>query len=192
MSQEEIIEQLQAENAQLKEEKAQASVEKAQALAEKDQVEALNRQLRELVEELLKCLYEKMQETAENAELGGEKQRLQEQVEELSIQVHELLGRVAKDSSNSSKPPSTDGYAKKTRSLRQPTGKKPGGQAGHPGSTRSLVAAPDEVIMVRPEKCAHCQASLPSLFGCTPDLCGSSPLPLGRSLSSSDVCLALN
>jgi uncharacterized protein YdhG (YjbR/CyaY superfamily) len=97
MSQEEIIERLQAENAQLKEEKAQESAEKAQALAE-------NRQLRELVEELSKSLHEKTQEAAEKAELVIEKQRLESQVEELSTQVHELLGRVAKDSSNSSKP----------------------------------------------------------------------------------------
>jgi transposase len=151
MSQEEMIEQLRAENAQLKEEKARESAEKAQILAE-------NRQLRELVEELSKRLHEKIQEAAEQAE--AEKQRQQEQIEALSEQVHELEGRVAKNSSNSSKPPSTDGYAKKKRSLRQPSGKKPGGQAGHPGSTRSLVQTPDEVIIVRPEKCPHCQASL--------------------------------
>ena len=151
MSQEEMIEQLRAENVQLKEEKARESAEKAQILAE-------NRQLRELVEELSKRLHEKIQEAAEQAE--AEKQRQQEQIEALSEQVHELEGRVAKNSSNSSKPPSTDGYAKKKRSLRQPSGKKPGGQAGHPGSTRSFVETPDEVIIVRPEKCPHCQASL--------------------------------
>jgi transposase len=160
MSQEETIEQLQAENAQLKKEKEQASAEKAQAQTEKAQVLEENRRLRELVEGLLRCLYGKIQEMAGNAELGVEKQRLQEQVEKLSIQVHDLLGRVAKDSSNSSKPPSTDGYAKKTRSLRQSSGKKPGGQVGHTGTTRSFVETPDEVIIVRPEKCVHCQASL--------------------------------
>jgi transposase len=151
MSQEEMIEQLRAENAQLKEEKARESAEKAQIVAE-------NRQLRELVEELRKRLHEKIQEAAEQAE--AEKQRQQEQIEVLSEQVHELEGRVAKNSSNSSKPPSTDGYAKKKRSLRQPSGKKPGGQAGHPGSTRSFVQTPDEVVIVRPENCPHCQASL--------------------------------
>src|SRR5207249_7625812 len=83
-------------------------------------------------------LHEKTQEATEKAELVIEKQRLDSLIEELSMQVHELLGRLAKDSSNSSKPPSTDGYAKKTRSLRQKSGKKPGGQAGHTGCTRSL------------------------------------------------------
>jgi transposase len=74
--------------------------------------------------------------------------------------VHDLLGRVDKDSHNSSKPLSSDGYAKKTRSLRQKGSKKPGGQKGHAGNTRSFVEPPDEVIIVRPETCARCRASL--------------------------------
>jgi transposase len=153
MSQEEIIEQLRAENRQLKEEKARESAEKALIVAE-------NHHLRELVAELIKRLDEKTQEVAGKAEGDVEKQSLQEQIEALSGQVHELEGQIAKDSSNSSKPPSTDGYTKKKRSLRQPTGKKPGGQAGHPGSTRNFVETPDEVIILRPEKCTSCQASL--------------------------------
>ena len=96
----------------------------------------------------------------ENAQLRAENQQLREQVGQLGTRLHELEGRVSKDSHNSSKPPSTDGYAKKTRSLRQKSGKKPGGQEGHAGSTRHFVEMPDEIIMVRPEKCAHCQASL--------------------------------
>ena len=99
----------------------------------------------------------------ENGQLRAENQQLREQVEQLGTRLHELEGRVAKDSHNSSKPPSTDGYAKKTRSLRKSSGKKPGGQEGHAGSTRHFVEIPDEIIMVRPEKCAHCQASLQEL-----------------------------
>ena len=96
----------------------------------------------------------------QNAQLAAENQQLREQVEQLSTQVHELKGRVDKDSHNSSKPPSTDGYTKKARSLRESSGKKPGGQAGHRGRTRHLVETPDEVIVLRPQTCAHCQASL--------------------------------
>jgi transposase len=99
----------------------------------------------------------------ENGQLRAENQQLREQVEQLGTRLHELEGRAAKDSHNSSKPPSTDGYAKKTRSLRKSSGKKPGGQEGHAGSTRHFVEIPDEIIMVRPEKCAHCQASLQEL-----------------------------
>ena len=99
----------------------------------------------------------------ENGQLRAENQQLREQVEQLGTRLHELEGRVAKDSHTSSKPPSTDGYAKKTRSLRTSSGKKPGGQEGHAGSTRHFVEIPDEIIIVRPEKCAHCQASLQEL-----------------------------
>ncbi len=99
----------------------------------------------------------------ENGQLRAENQQLREQVEQLGTRLHELEGRVARDSHTSSKPPSTDGYAKKTRSLRKSSGKKPGGQQGHAGSTRHFVERPDEIIMLRPQKCAHCQASLQEL-----------------------------
>src|SRR5438270_14027436 len=88
----------------------------------------------------------------ENAQLRAENQQLREQVEQLGLRLHELEGRVAKDSHNSSKPPSMDGYAKKTRSLRTSSGKRPGGQPGHAGSTRHFVERPDEIILLCPEK----------------------------------------
>jgi hypothetical protein len=91
----------------------------------------------------------------ENAQLRAENQRLQEQVEQLGRQMHELKGRVAKDSHTRSKPPESDGYAKRTRSLRQKSGKQPAGQQGHPGSTLHLVATPDEMIILRPDKGAR-------------------------------------
>src|SRR5438876_9715405 len=116
--------------------------------------------MKEIIEELQA---ENTQLREQNGQLRAENQHLQEQVEQLSTRLHELEGRVAKDSHNSSKPPSTDGYAKRTRSLRQKSGKKAGGQEGHAGSTRHFVALPDEIVMVRPQKCAHCQASLQEL-----------------------------
>src|SRR5437764_13534658 len=96
----------------------------------------------------------------ENRQLRAENHSLKEQMDQLNTRVQKLEGRVAKDSHKSSKPPSSDGYARKTRSLRQKSGKKPGGQAGHAGSTLSLVETPDEIIVLRTETCAHCQANL--------------------------------
>lgn len=61
---------------------------------------------------------------------------------------------------NSSKPPSSDGLARKTKSLRAKSGKKPGGQLGHRGETLRLVATPDEVVEHRPVVCAACQSPL--------------------------------
>jgi transposase len=86
--------------------------------------------------------------------------RQQEQIAVLVARVQELEGRLAKDSHNSSKPPASDGLRRKTRSLRTPSGKKPGGQLGHRGETLRLVAEPAVVVEHRPTHCTHCQAPL--------------------------------
>src|SRR5258706_15498097 len=94
------------------------------------------------------------------AELEAENAALRERVELLAAQVQALQARLAKDSRNSSKPPSSDGLKRKTKSLRQKSGKKPGGQLGHHGQTLRLVALPDTVIEHRPAHCAQCHAPL--------------------------------
>jgi transposase len=96
----------------------------------------------------------------EIAALKVENARLREQVEALGALVHELQGRLAKDSHNSGKPPSSDGLGRKSRSLRKKSGKKPGGQLGHRGETLHLVRAPDTVVAHRPATCSSCQAPL--------------------------------
>src|SRR5260221_7301744 len=96
----------------------------------------------------------------ENAQLRAENAALRAEVTALVARVQELEGRRAKDSHNSSKPPSSDGLARKTRSLRQRSGKKPGGQIGHRGETLRLVAVPDAVVEHRPVVCAACQEAL--------------------------------
>ena len=62
--------------------------------------------------------------------------RLEARVEQLVARVAELEKRLNMNSSNSSKPPSSDGLKRKPKSLRRKnTGRKPGGQPGHPGQT---------------------------------------------------------
>ena len=79
----------------------------------------------------------------------------------LSRKVGELEARLAKNSTNSSLPPSTDPPgAKKTKSLRQQSGRKVGGQPAHPGTTLKPVAQPDQVLVHRPAQCRACGESL--------------------------------
>lgn len=80
---------------------------------------------------------------------------------QLSRRNSELEACLVKDSHNSSRPPSSDHPAvKRTRSLRRPSGKKVGGQFGHPGQTRPLVERPARVIRHRAVRCHSCQSSL--------------------------------
>jgi transposase len=74
----------------------------------------------------------------------------------------ELERRLGLNSSNSGKPPSSDGLKKPPRvsSLRQPSGKKTGGQKGHPGETLRRVEGPDATIDHYPEACTACGAPL--------------------------------
>jgi transposase len=94
------------------------------------------------------------------AQLEAENARQCEQIAALVARVQELEARLAKDSHNSGKPPASDGLARKTKSLRKRSGKKPGGQLGHRGQTLHLVATPDVVVEHRPVVCSACQAPL--------------------------------
>ena len=95
------------------------------------------------------------------AELEAENAALRAQVQHLLGRVGQLEARLAKDSHNSSKPPSSDPPGRKRpRSQRWRSGKKPGGQLGHRGETLHLVTAPDELAEHRPAVCAACQAPL--------------------------------
>ncbi len=90
---------------------------------------------------------------------------LQERIAALEAQVQHLLGRVAKDSHNSSKPPSRDRLTRRHRSQRGRSGRKPGGQPGHPGRTLAQVAVPDAQVQHRPPACRACQCPLEGVAG---------------------------
>jgi transposase len=101
--------------------------------------------------------------------------QLKAQVGRLQAEVSDLRGRdfqlqrrnaelealVTKDSHNSSRPPSSDPpWAKRTRSLRRPSGRRPGGQAGHRGETLRFSVRPDCTVEHRPRQCRSCYTSL--------------------------------
>ena len=99
--------------------------------------------------------------TTENA-LRAENTALKELITGMQARIAELERQLGLNSSNSGKPPSSDGLKKpmRTRSLREPSGKKRGGQKGHPGETLRQVKTPDVVVDHYPEICAGCGAAL--------------------------------
>jgi len=85
-----------------------------------------------------------------------------EQIAMLLVKVAELERRLGLDSSNSGKPPSSDGMKKPSRvkSLREPSGKPSGGQPGHEGKALLQIDQPDLVVDHYPEISEGCGAVL--------------------------------
>ena len=101
-----------------------------------------------------------MTKDEELEQLREENRALREQVALLSERIKVLEAQLAKDSHNSHLPPSSDRFHRQPKSLRSKSGKKPGGQSGHPGSTLMLSQAPDLILVHAVESCQHCQQDL--------------------------------
>lgn len=90
-------------------------------------------------------------------------QELRQQITELKTENQKLKAQLSKNSRNSSKPPSSDGYNKPNpKSLRKKSGRKTGGQKGHPGSTLRSVEHPDKIIKHDVFSCVYCGEKLES------------------------------
>jgi len=119
-------------------------------------INGFRRELAEVRQELFEAQCEIAELRVENSGLRLENVALKQEVADLRRQLDT-------NSSNSSKPPSSDGLKKKPRiagSLRGVSGKKSGGQAGHKGDTLRQTENPDIIKRHEAECCLHCQATL--------------------------------
>jgi transposase len=79
----------------------------------------------------------------------------------LAERIQKLEDQLAKNSRNSGKPPSSDGFDKPApRSLRKRSRRRSGGQKGHAGYKLEMVEKPDHIKKYKVTQCAHCQNSL--------------------------------
>jgi transposase len=104
---------------------------------------------------------EHLKSTVYIQQLEAENKQLKETVASLQMEIQKLQATTQKNSSNSHKPPSTDGCKKPiTKSLRGKTGRKPGGQIGHKGYRLAPVEAPHHIVTHPISLCSKCQSSL--------------------------------
>src|SRR5437764_1220712 len=78
----------------------------------------------------------------------------------LEGRVADLEARLNQNSANSSRPPSSDPPSVKRAPPKPKSGKKPGGQPGHPKHGRALVDRPDHVLDCKPAACRRCARPL--------------------------------
>jgi len=94
--------------------------------------------------------------------LLAENARLREENAQLRAEVEDLRAQLKQNSSNSSKPPSTDSPSdREARRGKSPSGRKRGGQPGHKGSQRQLLEPTKPPVDCFPENCRRCGKDLP-------------------------------
>jgi len=138
--------------------------EKVIRLVQGELVKVLQQELKEQTETIagLQRIIDSLNDTVAESHqiissLNNTIEELNNTIEELNQRIKELTEQVGMNSRNSSKPPSSDGFKKPTpKSLREKTGKKPGGQFGHLGAHLSIVSEPDEIVTHVPLVCSGC------------------------------------
>lgn len=83
-------------------------------------------------------------------------QKLKEELQNKNDYIAKIRGQLEKNSSNSSKPSSTDGYKKKIHSFREKTDKKQGAQEGHEYHAPKLVEHPNKTVKLRKKQKCKC------------------------------------
>jgi transposase len=118
------------------------------------------------IERLLRELADKDQQIRRQAEQIAEQQRQIGEAEKQIVNLERQLALRKQNSTNSSKPPSSDGLAgePRERGRRKKSRRKVGGQPGHRGAHRPLAPTErvDEIRPVLPDQCQHCGHCLPA------------------------------
>ncbi len=136
----------------------------------KEQVTDISKVMRDMIAEM-RLMHETINlQYAEIAKLNRNIESLNHQIRKKDNELAKLRDRLSlyenpdKNSGNSSTPPSKermkDEIVRRTKTLRKPSGKKPGGQKGHEGHKLSCTATPDEVVDDIPNYCTNCGESL--------------------------------
>lgn len=89
----------------------------------------------------------------ENIELKERNNYLESELSSANETITHLKNIINKDSNNSSKPPSSDGFKKKIHNSRERSGKKTGGQIGHAGKTIMYFDEPTIITRKNPARC---------------------------------------
>lgn len=127
-----------------------------------DEVKRKTAQLGDFAMLVAALVAQNIRQAAQIAQQTAQIEAKNDQIQTLSDELSDLRARMSKDSHNSSKPPSTDGLQKKTKSLRKPSGKPSGGQKGHNGSTLTRTQNPTRtVVLPLPAVCDRCGTPLP-------------------------------
>jgi len=123
--------------------------------------------VQKLIEQVQLLLAQSAAQNGRIAALEAENAALKKALAASNARVTELERRLGLNSSNSGKPPSSDGLTKppRTKSLREPSGKKPGGQKGHRGETLRQVENPDVIVDHYPEGCTNCALKMTPEMG---------------------------
>ncbi|MCM1986587.1 IS66 family transposase, partial [Methanococcoides seepicolus] len=119
-------------------------------ITKRKEILAVYEQGPEAVVTLVTTLYDIIAEQQKIIELQAAR------ITELEERVKKLEDQLKKNSRNSSKPPSTDVFVHEKpnpQSRRKKSGKKQGGQKGHPGTTLRMVDDPDEIVLHEVHKC---------------------------------------
>lgn len=106
----------------------------------------------------------KQELVAERESRAAEREKHAAEVAALRAEVADLKARLGRNSSNSSRPPSSDLPYAKVKRPRTPSGRRQGGQPGHPGHTRDLLDQKDvdQFVQHWPEACS-CGCTLPQV-----------------------------